>query len=305
LLRIKPVIAAIEGRIAAVGRVRTTDRGIERMVSYVNKRASEGSALHVSVMHAGAPERAGELAERVRQVIAPQEVTITECTSAMAVHTGPGFLGLAWQVLEAAPESASTRSHVLRRDVETLRRSLGQLPASVEHPALVVLSGLPGSGKSHLARQISARYPIAVLNSDALRKTLFVRPAYSQKESARLFSSVHRLIEDLLRNGIPTLLDATNLKSAHRRPLYEIAKRTGARLLVVHVSAADAVIRGRLQARRAAPGATDASDATVAVYEMMRREAEPIVHPHITVNATNDIQEAVEMIVGELREVHA
>ena len=31
----------------------------------------------------------------------------TEFTPAMAVHTGPGFFGLAWQTLEAAPDPAA------------------------------------------------------------------------------------------------------------------------------------------------------------------------------------------------------
>jgi predicted kinase len=254
-------------------------------------------------MHAAAPEAAGRLAERAQQALKPDELLETEFTQAMMVHTGPGFFGLAWQTHEPAaiPRPRFRRS----RDVTTLLDALGPVPPAVHRPALVVLSGLPGSGKSHLAREIARRYPIALLNSDALRKTLFARPTYSQKESARLFTAIHQVTEDLLRKGIPTLLDATNLKQAHRRPLYQIAKRTGARLLVVHVSAGDRVIRGRLQARRAAPGPTDLSDATVAVYEMMREEAEPIEHPHLIVDATGDIDDAVARIVDDLRGVPA
>ncbi len=308
LLRIKPVIAASGGKIGAVGRVRTMDRGIDRIVDYVRgKTASVGAPLRVAVMHADAPEWAKELAERVQKELSPQELLITAFTAAMAVHTGPGFIGLAWEAAEPSLETARVRrrrSSQLNRDVGILEGSLGLPPAAVERPPLIVLSGLPGSGKSHLAREIAARHPVAVLESDALRKALFECPTYSQKESGRLFAACHALLEDLLGQGNPVLLDATNLKEMHRRPLYGITERTGARLLLVEVRAGDDAVRHRLEGREArADDRWDRSDATLDIYEAMRREAEPIEMPHLVVDATGDISEAVEQILHELEDV--
>lgn len=304
LLHIKPVIAAAGGRIGAVGRVRTTERGIERMVSYVADRIRPGALLRIAIMHADAEERAQELAQRLRVRLAPQEILITEFTSAMVVHTGPGFIGIAWQTAARAaalvPEE-KPRSRWLERDVALLQTALGPLPDAVEHPALLVLSGLPGSGKSHLAREISRRHPLAVIESDALRKALVKRPAYSQKENARLFAACHALLEDLLSRGVPSLFDATNLKEAHRRPLCEIAERTGARLLIVDVRAGDEVIRSRLDGRLHSKNAEDRSDATYNVYASMRHEAEPIEQEHIVVDTSAEIGPAVDEISRHLR----
>src|SRR6266508_4554059 len=44
LLRIKPVIAATGGKIRAVGRVRTMDRGIDRIVDYVRSKTASLAA---------------------------------------------------------------------------------------------------------------------------------------------------------------------------------------------------------------------------------------------------------------------
>jgi DegV family protein with EDD domain len=302
-LGIKPLIASTHGKIAAAGRVRTTEQGIERLVQFVKERTASQEPPRVAVMHAAEGEAARRLAERVRETLKPHELMETEFTPAMAVHTGPGFLGLAWRAQDPVPETRA--AFWRRRDAVALERALGPLPAAVEQPALVMLCGLPGSGKSYLAREIAGRYPLAVLNSDALRRTLVRRPAYSQKESARLFSAIHAVIEDLLRRGIPTLLDATNLKEAHRRPVYEIAERTRARLLVVEVRAPEDAIRARLEARRAREDPADISEATVAVYETMRDEAEPIERPHMLVNTTADIVEAVARIMSQLRGVRA
>lgn len=319
ILRIKPIIAASGGKIGAVGRVRTMAGGIERMVDYVGRKMAAGTPLRIAVMHADAPAWAAELARRVREELAPQELLITPFTSVMAVHTGPGFVGIAWQAVEPALEAVSMsdasegavqrattarprRSSLLARDVRILEASLGPLPQPVERPPLIVLSGLPGSGKSYLARDIERRYPLALLESDALRKALVKRPVYSQKESGRLFAACHALLEDLLGKGIPALLDATNLKEMHRRPLYSIAERAGARLVLVEVRAADEVARRRLEARLKAENPWDRSDASLDVYESMRREAEPIDRPHVVMDGSGDTGLGAERVLRQLEE---
>lgn len=186
-----------------------------------------------------------------------------------------------------------------RRDAELLEKTLAPLPAPVERPAFVIMSGLPGTGKSHVAREIARRYPLAVLHIDALRKALFPRPAYTQEEHARTFAAVHALIDRLLSRGVSVLYDATNLKEEHRRILYDIGERNRARIAIVRVVSDDAIIRERLRTRRSSPDAT-LSDATEEVFEVMRRGAEPIQRPHTVVDATGDVSAAVDKIVGSL-----
>jgi hypothetical protein len=166
----------------------------------------------------------------------------------------------------------------------------------------VVVSGLPGSGKSYFCRRLASRHPIARLESDALRQALFGQPTHSPEESRRLFAACHYVLERLLGAGISALLDATNLREVHRRQLYAIADRYGVKLVLVSLRAPAAVVEERLAARARRADPADLSDAGAEVYQRMRSLDEPIGRPHIVVDTSADIEPAVEAVLRELEE---
>ena len=135
-------------------------------------------------------------------------------------------------------------------DVKWLSESLEQLPEPVAEPALVVVSGLPGTGKSYFCKRLAERLPFIILESDALRKTIFPSPDYSAHESSQLFRAIHLLVEHLLKKGIPIILDATNLSERNREYLYSIADRLDVKLILVRVEAPSEVVRQRLESRQ-------------------------------------------------------
>ena len=181
--------------------------------------------------------------------------------------------------------------------------SLGPLPPPCRVPALVLLSGLPGSGKSTVAHTLLARVDAALLQSDRVRKLLVEAPRYTSEESARVFAAIHGALECLLAAGIPAILDATMLTRAERRQPEEIAARTGARLIPVRVEAPEDVVRRRLAARSAGVrGPHDVSDAGMEVYELMRDRMEEIPGPHVTINTDDDYAPAVEALARTIRE---
>ncbi len=187
----------------------------------------------------------------------------------------------------------------LAADVGRLAESLGQLPEPAAEPALVAISGLPGTGKSYFCSKLADRLPLAVLESDALRKVLFSPPSYSPKESSHLFRVVHHLIERLLKKGIPLILDATNLSERHREYLYSIADHIDAKLVLVRVEAPPQVVRGRLEARLEDSGSK--SDADWAIYQKMKPLAQKIRRKHYAVDTSQDITPVLNKIMREVR----
>ena len=90
-------------------------------------------------------------------------------------------------------------------------------------PSLVVLIGAAGSGKSTLAAGLFA--PDEILSSDALRATVSGDEA-DQRASAVAFRILHRTLERRLAQAELTVIDATNTKPDHRRPLLIRARAT-------------------------------------------------------------------------------
>jgi predicted kinase len=193
------------------------------------------------------------------------------------------------------------QDHLLE-DARLIEERIRPLPPPRGAPALVVVSGLPGSGKSYFCRRLVSRHPIAVLESDALRIALFQQPTHSPDESRRLFAATHHVIDRLLTSGRSVLLDATNLREVHRRDLYEISDRRGAKLVLVSLRAPAAVVEERLAARARRADPADMSEAGPEVYERMRAQDEPIERPHIVVDTSADIEPAVEAVLRELGE---
>jgi predicted kinase len=181
-----------------------------------------------------------------------------------------------------------------------LADSINTLPEAEAQPAIVVVSGLPGTGKSCFSRRLAERLPFIILESDALRKQLFPTPTYATEESAYLFRIMHYLIEDLLKRGMPVILDATNLEERHRERIYNIADRLNARLIIVRVEASPELVEKRLNKRGAKKNTRDNSDADWAVYQKMKTTAEKINRRHFTVDTSRDITPAIDKIVREV-----
>jgi len=184
-------------------------------------------------------------------------------------------------------------------DVKLLTGSLGQLPEPVVKPAFLVVSGLPGTGKSYFSNKLAERLPILVLESDALRKILFSSPSYTPHESSRLFKAIHALIKKLLGKGISVILDATNLSERYREHLYSIADHLGSNFILVRVEAPPELVRKRLNLRRDDGG--NKADADWETYQKMRPSVQRMWRGHYVVDTSEDVSSVLDKIVCEVR----
>ena len=189
----------------------------------------------------------------------------------------------------------------LQADVSLLRRLLmGDIRSAnlrPGEPKLLMLAGLPGSGKSTFAAKVSERYPILSLEADRLRKGLVPKPQYTPGEHSRVFRACHRLIEEFLAAGFPVLFDATNVTEKNRRPIYAIARKRGVPLAIAVVSAPPETIRRRMDVRESGLDTTSWSEAGWAIYSRMAPAWEPVKRPHILVDTSLDTAISLQRVL--------
>ncbi len=145
-------------------------------------------------------------------------------------------------------------------------------------PLIVAVGGLPGTGKTTLARALApglgATPGAVVLRSDEIRKRLCgVAPeerlppaAYKPEVSARVFSELADLAYRTASSGHAAIADATFMDPDHRALIEDSARRAGVGFVGLWLEAPLPALEARVAARTG-----DASDATVDVVRSAAR----------------------------------
>ena len=96
LLNIKPIISMEEGEIVALGQERSRKRAYERMIDLIVEKVGRGARIKAAIVHAADEEAAEVLRGMVEESFSCDEMLVTELSSALAVHTGPGTVGVCY-----------------------------------------------------------------------------------------------------------------------------------------------------------------------------------------------------------------
>jgi DegV family protein with EDD domain len=96
-LAVKPLLTIADGRVSTLEKVRTSARALARLEDLAVDRVG-GSPVDVSVAHLANGDRAGVLAERLRDRLAAnlegREIIAGELGAVLGAHVGPGMLAV-------------------------------------------------------------------------------------------------------------------------------------------------------------------------------------------------------------------
>ncbi|QLD84916.1 AAA family ATPase [Natronomonas halophila] len=157
-------------------------------------------------------------------------------------------------------------------------------------PELVVVCGLPGVGKSTVARAVADRLDAAVLRTDVVRKELFDDPKYTSEESTTVYNELLARARDRLADGESVVLDATFKTRSRRREARDIAAEVDADFRLVHVDCDTEVVERRIAAR------DDVSDADFEVHLQFKDRFEPIEMDHERIDNSGAESETVQQV---------
>lgn len=115
---------------------------------------------------------------------------------------------------------------------------------------LILLIGIPGSGKTTLAKKLVER-GYSVISADAIRQELYGDES-EQGEPEKVFSIFFERLDKMMENGSDVVVDNTNLKAKHRLEITDRAKPFGyeeAQLWFLDVPLEECLKRNRLRER--------------------------------------------------------
>jgi predicted kinase len=151
---------------------------------------------------------------------------------------------------------------------------------------LILVCGLPGTGKSTVSKAIAERTKALLFNTDVVRKELFSRPAYTQEEKDLVYKMLFEMAEKFLKQSKNIVLDGTFYKEELRSRVKEIAQRNRSAFAIVEVVCSEKTAKRRLDERAKSESL---SDADFCVYRKIREQFEPIREKHFVVDTGKNV----------------
>jgi predicted kinase len=139
----------------------------------------------------------------------------------------------------------------------------------------IAIFGLPGSGKTFLAKELAKRINGLHISSDTVRKELKKRGKYNEKAKLEVYHAMLKLMDAAIKHKQNVVLDATFYKENIRSLFEKKAGEYHNPLYFIEMRAAESVIKERVDKKR------PDSEADFEVYLKIKNEFEPLREDHL------------------------
>ncbi|MBP1987879.1 AAA family ATPase [Halolamina salifodinae] len=169
---------------------------------------------------------------------------------------------------------------------------------------LVLVCGLPGTGKSTVAERVADLLSAERLRTDVVRKELFPEPTYAAAESATVYDELFSRARETLASNEHVVLDATFRRRELRERAAALAHEADTEYQLVRVACEESVVRERIRKRQTEED--DESDADFDIYTELKAEFEPIEgDDHMVIDNSGPLVETLAAVDDAFRAVAA
>lgn len=269
----------------------------------------DAASLAMDLEHLGRPDLAATFLEAYREISAdswPESLAHLYIAYRAAVRAKVAVILAGAGGEDGAGDGHRDRYPGKRSEVDKARSLLGQALSHLKTGAvrLVIVGGLPGTGKTTLAHRLSMATGWPVISSDVVRKRLagldpeadasaaFGTGIYSDVMTATVYEELLGEAEVNLSLGQSVILDASWIRECWRDAAREVAERCLAEFLPIRCRVPGDVARARIS-RRARAGA-QSSDATPSIHDEMASALEPWIDA-VAVDTSTGVEEPLRV----------
>lgn len=133
---------------------------------------------------------------------------------------------------------------------------------------IVLVFGLPGTGKTYISKKIAAETGAVHLNTDMIREKLRFTGNYDKKTKQQVYNELFKHVSLELIKGSDVIVDGTFHLEKRRKQLKKIAKEFGSEIHFIEMKVKEETAGTRLKKSR------KHSEADFEVYQQIRNEFE-------------------------------
>lgn len=163
----------------------------------------------------------------------------------------------------------------------------------------MIVSGLPGTGKSYFASRLSQRLGAEYVSSDRTRKAMEAMGKYAFEDKLNVYEEMAKAAGGFLRDGKTVVVDATFYRHEMREIFRTMATLLHQPICYFEITAPEELVRQRLSAPR-----TD-SEADFAVYRQLKPQFERLPDDRLLLkSANNNIDTMLSKAMGYIKRVN-
>lgn len=140
---------------------------------------------------------------------------------------------------------------------------------------ILIVFGLPGTGKSFFAKHMVEEIEAVHLNTDVVRKESGLQGQYDEKTKETVYKLLLKKTTAHVSENMNVIVDGTFQKKPIRDRFRDKAKQLGQQVFFIEIKADDETVKQRLKTER------DYSEADFKIYLQIKKSFETMGEPHL------------------------